>query len=512
MTAQLAVVDDDRAFTDFLQTFLRTRGYEVDAYHSGTELLQHLRSGSAPHVILLDVLMPDLDGIETLRAIRQAHPTAQVIMLSGRQAPATIVEAVRLGAADYVLKPGDPEGVGEAALESAIRNALERESLSAEVQRLSTQLAEDPNGVQPSWSSGAAMQHVMGMVERVADSDVSILLRGESGVGKEVIARELHRRSARRTRPFVKVNCAALPGELLESELFGHERGAFTGAGSTRIGKFEFAQSGTIMMDEIGEMPPALQVKMMHVLQDREFTRLGSNRTVEVDVRVLAATNRDLEAMMRAGTFREDLYYRLQVIELWIPPLRDRREEILPLVEFFLVKFSKLYRRPTPRPSRVLSDALVEYHWPGNIRELENMMKRLVVLQEERLILDELARLRQMPMPMPPDTLRNATPAAAPAPASAPVAAPPPMPSPGPAEEAAPAGDEALPPSQDSDDGIDLQAVARAAAKRAERVAIEQALDRFRWNRRKAAEYLKVSYKTLLNKMKECGISDADGN
>ena len=509
MTAQLAVVDDDQAFTAFLQTFLRTRGYEVDTYNSGTELLQNLRSGATPNVILLDVLMPDLDGIETLRAIRQAHPTAQVIMLSGRQTPATIVEAVRLGAADYVLKPGDPEGLGEAALESAIRNALERESLSAEVQRLSTQLAEDPNGVQPSWASGTQMQQVMAMVERVADSDVSVLLRGESGVGKEVVARELHRRSARRTRPFVKVNCAALPGELLESELFGHERGAFTGAGSTRIGKFEFAQSGTIMMDEIGEMPATLQVKMMHVLQDREFTRLGSNRPVEVDVRVLAATNRDLDAMMRAGTFREDLYYRLQVIELWIPPLRDRREEILPLAEFFLAKYSKLYRRPTPRPSRTLSDALVEYHWPGNIRELENMMKRLVVLQEEKLILDELVRLRQMPLPTPPETLRTVAPAAQAAPpAPTPVAAAPPHAAP-PVEDAAPK-DEDAPPSHDSDDGVDLQAVARYAAKRAERAAIEQALDRFRWNRRKAAEYLKVSYKTLLNKMKECGISDAD--
>ena len=178
----------------------------------------------------------------------------------------------------------------------------------------------------------------MAMVERVADSDVSVLLRGESGVGKEVIARELHRRSPRRTKPFVKVNCAALPADLLESELFGHERGAFTGAGTTRIGKFEFAQNGTIMLDEIGEMPPALQAKLLHVLQDREFTRLGSNRPVEVDVRVLAATNRDLEAMMRAGTFREDLYYRLQVIELRIPPLRERREEIPALVEFFLVE------------------------------------------------------------------------------------------------------------------------------------------------------------------------------
>jgi two-component system, NtrC family, response regulator AtoC len=509
MTAQLAVVDDDPAFTDFLQTFLRTRGYAVDTYHSGTELLRNLRQGSTPHVILLDVLMPDLDGIETLRAIRQAHPAAQVIMLSGRQAPATIVEAVRLGAADYVLKPGDPEGVGEAALESAIRNALERESLSAEVQRLSTQMAEDPNGVQPTWASGAEMQHVMGMVERVADSDVSVLLRGESGVGKEVIARELHRRSARRTRPFVKVNCAALPGELLESELFGHERGAFTGAGSTRIGKFEFAQSGTIMMDEIGEMPAALQVKMMHVLQDREFTRLGSNRSVEVDVRVLAATNRDLDSMMRNGTFREDLYYRLQVIELWIPPLRERRDEILPLAEFFLVKYSKLYRRPSPRPSRILSEALVDYQWPGNIRELENMMKRLVVLQEEKLILNEIARLRQIPLSMPPDTLRHATTAAA-ASAPATAAAPAPPPTPDPIEATKPIDDEPALPPHDSEEGIDLQAVARTAAKRAERVAIEQALDRFRWNRRKAAEYLKVSYKTLLNKMKECGISDAN--
>ena len=195
MTARLAVVDDDPAFTEFVQTFLRTRGYDVDVYHSGSALLEGLRTGAAPHVILLDVLMPDLDGIETLRAIRTARPSAQVIMLSGRQAPATIVEAVRLGAADYVLKPGDPEGVGEAALESAIRNALERESLSAEVARLSAQIAEDPEGAQVCWSVGAAMQPVMTMVERVADSDVSVLLRGESGVGKEIIARELHRRS-----------------------------------------------------------------------------------------------------------------------------------------------------------------------------------------------------------------------------------------------------------------------------------------------------------------------------
>jgi DNA-binding NtrC family response regulator len=533
MTARLAIVDDDPAFTGYLHTLLGAQGYGIEVFNSGTALLEGLRAGSAPNVVLLDVLMPDLDGIETLRAIRQARPAAQVIMLSGRQAPQTIVEAVRLGAVDYVLKPGDPDGVGEAALEAAIRNALERESLSAEVARLSAQAAEDPQGAQLSWSSGSAMQPVLAMVERVADSEVGVLLRGESGVGKEVIARELHRRSGRRTKPFVKVNCAALPADLLESELFGHERGAFTGAGTTRIGKFEFAQGGTIMLDEIGEMPAALQAKLLHVLQDRELTRLGSNRPIEVDVRVLAATNRDLEAMMRTGSFREDLYYRLQVIEIRIPPLRDRREEIPALVEFFLHKYAGVYRRPPVRPSRVLKEALVAYPWPGNIRELENMMKRFVVLQEESLVLGELVRLQQVAQQTPPPAAVAAVPmgaaapmvAAAPAPlaaaAAAAAAAAPVMP-------VAPAAAVAAPPIAapaaviDPDDqvvedrtveadGVDLQVLARNAAMKAEREAIDAALAKFRWNRRKAAAYLKVSYKTLLNKMKECGISEPAG-
>jgi DNA-binding NtrC family response regulator len=521
MTARLAIVDDDDAFTAYLHTLLAAQGYAIEVFNSGTALLDGLRAGSAPNVILLDVLMPDLDGIETLRAIRQARPAAQVIMLSGRQAPQTIVEAVRLGAADYVLKPGDPDGVGEAALEAAIRNALERESLSAEVARLSAQAAEDPQGTQLSWSSGAAMQPVLAMVERVADSDVGVLLRGESGVGKEVIARELHRRSPRRTKPFVKVNCAALPADLLESELFGHERGAFTGAGTTRIGKFEFAQGGTIMLDEIGEMPAALQAKLLHVLQDRELTRLGSNRQIEVDVRVLAATNRDLEAMMRSGTFREDLYYRLQVIELRIPPLRERREEIQSLVEFFLSKYAAVYRRPPVRPTRVLLEALTAYPWPGNIRELENMMKRYVVLQEESLLLGELVRLQQAAAAVP-QAVAAPAPVAQPvamaagvgvaAPPAPPIAAPP-MPMAPPPHAAAPLDpdDEVVDDKAVDADGVDLQALARNAAMKAEREAIDQALAKFRWNRRKAAAYLKVSYKTLLNKMKECGISEPAG-
>ena len=239
------------------------------------------------------------------------------------------------------------------------------------------------------------MQPVMTMVDRVADNDISVLLRGESGVGKEVIAREIHRRSPRRAHPFVKVNCAALPADLLESELFGHERGAFTGAASTRVGKFEFAQHGTIMLDEIGEMPQALQAKILHVLQDREFTKLGSNRSVEVDVRVIAATNRDLEAMMRQGTFREDLYYRLQVIEVHIPPLRERREEIRAADRVLPVEV-RVGVSPAADCGRrwCCRKRCSRYEWPGNIRELENMMKRLVVLQDETLILAELGRLR----------------------------------------------------------------------------------------------------------------------
>ncbi len=522
-SASLAIVDDDKPFADYMQSLLRSRGYDTTTYDSGDALLHGLREGALPDVVLLDVSMPGLDGLETLRQIRLAHPAAQVVMVSGGRATEKIVEAVRLGAADYVLKPGDAEGVGEVALEAAIRNALERLSLTNEVTRLRTQVGQDPDGAQPCWSSGKAMQPVMTMVDRVADNDISVLLRGESGVGKEVIAREIHRRSPRRAHPFVKVNCAALPADLLESELFGHERGAFTGAASTRVGKFEFAQHGTIMLDEIGEMPQALQAKILHVLQDREFTKLGSNRTVEVDVRVIAATNRDLEKMMQQGTFREDLYYRLQVIEVHIPPLRERREEIPQLIEFFLLKFSAVYRRPATRPSLVLHDALVNYEWPGNIRELENIIKRLVVLQDETLILSELNRLRSARAVAEAEQPERGGNAMHSVPASDHRYPPPPAPSrplpPPPASFAMPAPVQPEPVAVPSTtaamfnnaDGINLQELARTAAMGAEKEAIQHALERFRWNRRKTAEYLQVSYKTLLNKMKECGISESPG-
>jgi two-component system response regulator AtoC len=492
--ARLAIVDDDPAFSQYLSTLLSSRGYDVSTYTSGVDLLRALGGhGASPDVVLLDVLMPGMDGLETLRAARGAHPALQVIMLSGTQVPSTIVDAVRLGAVDYVVKPDDPEGLGEAALEAAIRSAVEKVTLTSEVARLRAQVADDPDGAQPCWGSGSSMRHVLTMIERVADSDVSVLISGESGVGKEVIARELHRRSNRRSRNFVKVNCAALPAELLESELFGHERGAFTGAQASRIGKFEFANEGTIMLDEIGEMPASLQAKLLHVLQDREFTRLGSNRPVSVDVRIIAATNRELEQMIRQGQFREDLYYRLQVIEIRVPPLRERRDEIIPLVEFFLIKYAARYGRPAAKPSSRLREALQNYAWPGNVRELENVIKRFVILQDESLVLAELQRPRAIDLPAPAINGSAADHDARldrdlPEPADV-------------------VSSHLDPISLDEGGPSKLPDLARRAALTAEREAIQQALDRFRWNRRKAAQLLGVSYKTLLNKMKECGIS-----
>ena len=270
-------------------------------------------------------------------------------MLSGRNQASTIVEAVRAGATDYVVKPDDPEGLGEIALDVAIKNAIEKTRLVSEISELRQQLTDDED--RAIWGTSENMRRIATVIEQVGDSDVAVLIRGESGVGKELVARAIHQRSTRRHRPFVKVNCAALPAELLESELFGHEKGAFTGAATTRIGKFEQADGGTLMLDEIGEMKPALQAKLLHVLQDAEFTKLGSNKRVEVDVRIVAATNRDLEKMMISGDFREDLYYRLRVIELIVPPLRERRDEIPTLLDSFIARYSRKYKRQPPKIS-----------------------------------------------------------------------------------------------------------------------------------------------------------------
>jgi len=498
----IAIVDDDSAFSSYLRTFLSLRGYEVRCYTRGDELLAAMKQAEAPDAVLLDVMMPGLDGMATLRALKASRPEAQVIMLSGRNQTSTIVEAVRAGATDYVVKPDDPEGLGEIALDVAIKNAIEKNRLVSELSELRRQLSDDEDLA--VWGTSENMRRIAMVIEQVGDSDVAVLIRGESGVGKELVARAIHQRSTRRPRPFVKVNCAALPADLLESELFGHEKGAFTGAATTRIGKFEQADRGTLMLDEIGEMKPALQAKLLHVLQDAEFTKLGSNKRVEVDVRIVAATNRDLERMMLTGDFREDLYYRLRVIEIVVPALRERRDEIPSLIDTFAARYSQKYKRQSPKLSPELRQVFLEYEWPGNIRELENMIKRLVILQDEQLVFAEIqsgARrtLHAVAAGAPAAALAAASPAAYAVPV-VPAAVPPLAPA---AEPEAPEEVEA--PAAET--GGSLAAVAKAAALKAERAILEKTLTQVHWNRRKAAQILGVSYKTLLNKIKECNIT-----
>jgi len=452
-------------------------------------------------------MMPGMNGLETLRALKAAKPDLQAIMLSGREQAATIVEAVRLGAADYVVKPDDPEGLGEIQLDAAIKGAIEKTRLVSEITELRRQLSDDQDRAFLFWGDSPEMKTIAQVIEQVSDSDVTVLIRGESGVGKELVARAIHQRSPRKDRPFVKVNCAALPAELLESELFGHEKGAFTGAATTRVGKFEQADTGTIFLDEIGEMKAALQAKLLHVLQDAQFTKLGSNKAINVDVRIVAATNRDLETMMMNGEFREDLYYRLKVIEVTVPPLRERRNEILHLSGFFMDRYARRYNRQARQLSETLQGLFQTYEWPGNIRELENMIKRIVILQDEQLVVREMTK-----------TARHA-PAYAGAGAavgSSRSAAGAPLPASEEPEEAEFAdGDlaedegEAQPeePVAMAPVGSRLADVAKAAAMKAERTIIEDTLQQVHWNRRRAAEQLGVSYKTLLNKIKECGIS-----
>jgi two-component system response regulator AtoC len=512
----VAIVDDDAAFAAYLRTFLELRGYEARCYGRGDEMIASVKT-EAPDVVLLDVMMPGLDGLATLKTLKASRPETQVIMLSGRNQVSTIVEAVRLGAADYVVKPDDPEGLGEIALDVAIKNAIEKNRLVSELTELRERLSDDED--RAVWGNSDKMRSIATVIEQVADSDVTVLIRGESGVGKELVSRAIHQRSTRRNRPFVKVNCAALPADLLESELFGHERGAFTGAATTRIGKFEQADGGTLMLDEIGEMKPALQAKLLHVLQDAEFTKLGSNKRIEVDVRVVAATNRDLEKMMLSGDFREDLYYRLKVIELTVPSLRERRDEIPTLTDFFIARYSRKYNRPMRLISAELRQLFLQYDFPGNIRELENMIKRMVVLQDELLVVNEIqANLQKLSSAAAAQAAAVQTVAAAQPvlvgagaamaggvsfPISVPASAPTAPTSPDQADpeevlDSAAAGQQ---------EGGSLAAVAKAAAMKAERVAIEHTLRQVHWNRRKASQILGVSYKTLLNKIKESGIS-----
>jgi two-component system response regulator AtoC len=313
----------------------------------------------------------------------------------------------------------------------------------------------------PFFEHSHQMRALRRRIELVADTDASVLIRGESGVGKDLVANALHLASRRRASPFVKVNCAALPAELLESELFGHEKGAFTGAYRRKLGKFEVASGGTIFLDEIGDMPTGLQAKLLHAVENHEFARVGGSEVIRVNVRIVASTNRNLEAAVRAGQFRDDLYYRLKVISLHVPPLRERRTEIPILATMFVQRFSAQYQRNLSLSLESLR-LLTEYSWPGNVRELENLLTRVVVLQDEQLICEELgSRAESHPPTLEPDILRNQT----------------------------------------------LKIIVRNATLHAERAAIKAVLERVNWNRAEAARALKIGYKSLLYKMDQCGLS-----
>src|SRR5204862_1059442 len=434
--------------------------------------------------VILDVVMPGpMDGLEVLAAFRKIDREVPVIVLSGQGRTPTVVQAMKLGATDFVSKPFD-----ETDLEVPLANALKQRQLSREVASLREELQSKAKH-NLLFGNSERMAEVRDLIERVAATDVTVLIRGESGTGKELVARALYASSARRDKPFVKVNCAALPTALLESELFGFERGAFTGAIQQKPGKFEFANKGTIFLDEIGDMSYPLQAKLLQVLQVHEFTRLGGKQDIRVDVRVIAATNKDLQKACADGQFRDDLFFRLNVVSIDLPPLRERRDEIPVLTEYFLRKYAAEYNRPHSEVSPETMHLFMDYAWPGNIRELQNLVRRIVVLGTESPVRKEIglgfpvaARRAASLSPAAPFPGNDAT-AAAPA-------APPPS-----VRSHAPAAVSPAPAPAPDDTSTSLKDISRIAAREAEKVLILRMLQQTRWNRKETAQILGISYK-----------------
>jgi len=366
-------VEEEKSQREMLEGFLLRQGFSITSADGGKKALDMVRREHFD-LVLLDYKMPGMDGIQTLREMKKINPELAVVMMTAYGTVETAVQAMKGGAADYLTKPVDLD-----ELLVLIEKVSERIVLQRENRELKERLRERYRFDQIVYASGK-MEEVMNLTGRVAKSEATVLIRGESGTGKELIANAIHYASPRAGKPLVKVNCTALPENLLESELFGHERGAFTGAVQRRIGRFEQAHEGSIFLDEIGDLPPSLQMKLLRVLQEKEFERVGSNQTIKTDVRVMAATSRDLEEGLRRGTFREDLYYRLNVISILLPPLRERREDVPLLIDHFLQTYSEKNRRPIPRVSKEARDLLLQYSYPGNVRELENIIERSVVV------------------------------------------------------------------------------------------------------------------------------------
>jgi DNA-binding NtrC family response regulator len=376
---RIVIADDDPGIGRILRDRLKELGHEVEHVPDGVEAL---RLADSADLLLLDLEMPRMDGFTVLERLQGHAGAPLVIVITAHGDMSKAVRAMRAGAYDFIAKPFDA-----ATIQLVVRRALETRGLKTQVRALRKELDHKHR-----WVRGAdpGMARIAETVERVAPSNATVLLLGETGTGKEVIARALHQHSTRRDQPFVAVNCAALKGELLESELFGHEKGAFTGADRARAGRVETARGGTLFLDEIGELPPEVQARLLRLLQEKEYERLGSDRTQRADIRLVAATHRDLPAAIQNGTFRDDLYYRLKVISIKIPPLRDRPTDILPLADWLLDKHATESARTPPRLGADVEQALQRYHWPGNVRELSNVMERFVLLTGETVGLCDL--------------------------------------------------------------------------------------------------------------------------
>lgn len=454
----ILVVDDDQSVRSYLSDFLNSCGYTVECAESGDQAVSRLSAGYVPSLVVLDIVMPGINGIEVLESVKRINSTIPVIILSAGGQTKTVVEAMKVGASDFLVKPFE-----EQELELAIENVLEKQKLKEEVKNLKRQLDSyvDAGDI---LSTNPKLLRIKEIAKQVADTDVPVLITGESGVGKEVLARFVHTHSSRHDKPFVKVNCAALPNELLESELFGYERGAFTGALNDKPGKFELADKGTLLLDEIGEMTPHLQAKLLHVLQDCEYSRLGGKRMVRVDARVLASTNVNLEENVASGKFREDLYFRLNVIRVDIPPLRERREDIPVLCNYFLCRYRDRYKSSVEEISPALMDSFLRYDWPGNVRQLENAIKRYLILPEMNMNLSELKEQSQ-------------------------------------------AAATAV-PVKPKEDSMSLKDVGTRAAENAEKELVLRVLEETSWNRKQAARRLNICYKALLNKLKRWQIDN----
>jgi len=456
----ILVVDDEPSMLRYMQTLLEMDEYRVETASNGMDAIRRLEQAPLPDVILLDLLMPNMDGLQTLARFREIRPSAKVVMLSCVSDTRKVVEAIRLGAQDYLTKP-----FHKTDLDSVLHRLLKPKEGAAKAPELAGEVEELSDDLY-FVAASPAMRQIRAQIGLVANVDIPVLLLGESGTGKEILARLIHKMSPRAHRSFLKVNCAALPADLLESELFGYEPGAFTGAERSKPGKFELCNKGTFLLDEVGEMPNSLQAKLLHVLQDGKFSRLGGRSTIKVDVRVLAATNIDITEAIATKQFREDLYYRLNAFTLRIPPLRERKEEIPLLMKHMMSRMAESYATSPLPYSPEFMEACQRYHWPGNLRELGNVVKRYLVLRDEGLMISELTTATRE-VGAPPVSIEAA---------SAPEH---------------PGG---------------LKSLVRGLKDQAEEEAIKRTLEQTHWNRKNAAIMLNISYKALLYKIRQYGI------